>query len=76
MDMINDVQKSTDLEYLKQLEDCVDIDIKNHAKKSDMIKTMMAKSSGISVEEWDKKQLDQFIDLKNKIQKRISELTK
>jgi hypothetical protein len=73
-DINKDIEKSTDVEYLKELERYVDMDIDNIGKDSDVIKKMKAKMRNLSVEEMEKQQKEGFLNLKNKIQKRISEL--
>ena len=71
---IENVKHAVTLEYLVQLEKWVDTDISNVGKDSDVIKQMKAKMHGLSVEELDEKQLKDLTDLKNAIQKRITEL--
>jgi hypothetical protein len=73
-DIYSDIKNSTDIKYLKELEKYVDMDIENIGKDSEVIKKMKAKMRNMSVEQMDKQQMDGFLDLKNKIQKRISEL--
>lgn len=73
-DINKDIETSTDINYLKELEKYVDMDIDNIGKDSDVIKKVKAKMRNISVEEMEKQQLKGFIHLKKKIQNRISEL--
>jgi hypothetical protein len=73
-DINKDIEKSTDIEYLKELERYVDMDIDNIGKDSDVIKKMKAKMRNLSVEEMEKQQKEGFLNLKKKIQNRISEL--
>ena len=73
-DINKDIEKSTDIDYLKELERYVDMDIDNIGKDSDVIKKMKAKMRNLSVEEMEKQQKDGFLNLKKKIQNRISEL--
>jgi hypothetical protein len=74
VDINKDIEKSTDIEYLKELEKYVDMDIDNIGKDSDVIKKMKAKMRNLSVEEMEKQQKEGFLNLKKKIQNRISEL--
>lgn len=69
-----DIEKSTDIDYLKELERYVDMDIDNIGKDSDVIKKMKAKMRNMSIEEMEKQQMEGFLNLKKKIQNRISEL--
>ena len=73
-DINKDIEKSTDINYLKELERYVDMDIDNIGKDSDVIKKMKAKMRNMSIEEMEKQQMDGFLSIKNKIQNRISEL--
>jgi hypothetical protein len=73
-DINKDIEKSTDIEYLKELEKYVDMDIDNIGKDSDIIKKMKSKMRNLSVEEMEKQQKEGFLNLKKKIQNRISEL--
>jgi hypothetical protein len=75
-DINEHIEKSTDIDYLKELEKYVDMDIDNIGKDSDVIKKMKAKMRNISVEEMEKRQQEGFLKLKMKIQNRISELGK
>lgn len=73
-DINKDIEKSTDIDYLKELERYVDMDIDNIGKDSDVIKKMKAKMRNMSIEEMEKQQKEGFLNLKKKIQNRISEL--
>ena len=73
-DINKDIEKSTDIDYLKELERYVDMDIDNIGKDSDVIKKMKAKMRNMSIEEMEKQQMEGFLNLKKKIQNRISEL--
>jgi len=73
-DIDKDIEKSTDIDYLKELERYVDMDIDNIGKDSDVIKKMKAKMWNMSIEEMEKQQMEGFLNLKKKIQNRISEL--
>ena len=75
MDIYKQIKETTDIEYLKQLDKYVDMDIKNIGTESDVIKNMKAKMRGISVQEMEKQNLDGFNDLKERIKNRISELS-
>ena len=50
------------------------MDIDNIGKDSDVIKKMKAKMRNMSIEEMEKQQMEGFLNLKKKIQNRISEL--
>lgn len=73
-DINKDIEKSTDVDYLKELERYVNVDIDNIGKDSDIIKKMKAKMRNMSIEEMEKQQMEGFLNLKKKIQNRISEL--
>lgn len=73
-DINKDIEKSTDIDYLKELERYVDMDIDDIGKDSDVIKKMKAKMRNMSIEEMEKQQKEGFLNLKKKIQNRISEL--
>lgn len=73
-DINEDIEKSTDIDYLKELERYVNMDIDNIGKDSDIIKKMKAKMRNMSIEEMEKQQMEGFLNLKKKIQNRISEL--
>jgi hypothetical protein len=75
MDIRKQIKESTDIEYLKELDKYVDMDIKNIGTDSDVIKKMKAKMRNITVEEMEKQNLDGFNDLKERIKNRISELS-
>jgi hypothetical protein len=75
MDIHKQIKESTDIEYLKELDKYVDMDIKNIGTDSDVIKQMKAKMRNITVEEMEKQNLDGFNDLKKRIKNRISELS-
>jgi hypothetical protein len=75
MDIRKQIKESTDIEYLKELDKYVDIDIENIGKDSDVIKQMKAKMRNITVEEMEKQNLDGFNDLKKRIKNRILELS-
>ncbi len=71
---IEDVQNAITLEYLNDLETWIDVDITNIGNGSDAIRHMKAKMHGMTVEELDRKQLEELTDLKKAVQKRIIEL--
>lgn len=73
-DINKDIENSTDIEYLKDLEKYVDIDINNIGNDSEAIKKMKAKMRNMSIEEMEEKQRSELLKLKKKIQNRISEL--
>lgn len=75
MDIHKQIKETTDIEYLKELDRYVDMDIENIGKDSDVIKQMKAKMRNITVEEMEKQNLDGFNDLKKRIKNRISELS-
>jgi hypothetical protein len=75
MDIHKQIKESTDIEYLKELDKYVDMDIESIGKDSDVIKQMKAKMRNITVEEMEKQNLDGFNDLKKRIKNRISELS-
>jgi len=75
-DIYSDIENSTDIEYLTELEKYVDIDIKKFNNTSDAIKKMKAKMRNMSVEDMEKEQLESLTKLKNKIQERIKEIKK
>lgn len=75
MDIHKQIKESTDIEYLKELDRYVDMDIESIGKDSDVIKQMKAKMRNITVEEMEKQNLDGFNDLKKRIKNRISELS-
>jgi hypothetical protein len=75
MDIHKQIKESTDIEYLKELDKYVDMDIESIGKDSDVIKQMKAKMRKITVEEMEKQNLDGFNDLKKRIKNRILELS-
>lgn len=75
MDIRKQIKESTDIEYLKELDKYVDMDIKNIGTDSDVIKKMKAEMRNITIEEMEKQSLDGFNDLKERIKNRISELS-
>ena len=75
MDIRKQIKESTDIEYLKELDKYVDMDIESIGKDSDVIKQMKVKMRNITVEEMEKQNLDGFNDLKKRIKNRISELS-
>lgn len=75
MDIHKQIKESTDIEYLKELDRYVDMDIESIGKDSDVIKKIKAKMRNITVEEMEKQNLDGFNDLKERIKNRISELS-
>ena len=75
MDIHKQIKESTDIEYLKELDRYVDMDIESIGKDSDVIKKIKAKMRNITVEDMDKQNLDGFNDLKERIKNRISELS-
>lgn len=75
MDIHKQIKESTDIEYLKELDKYVDMDIESIGKDSDVIKQMKVKMRNITVEEMEKQNLDGFNDLKKRIKNRISELS-
>ena len=75
MDIRKQIKESTDIEYLKELDKYVDMDIKNIGTDSDVIKKMKAKMRNITIEEMEKQSLDGFNDIKKRIKNRISELS-
>ena len=75
MDIHKQIKESTDIEYLKELDKYVDMDIESIGKDSDVIKQMKAKMRNITVEEMEKQNLDGFNDLKKRIKNRILELS-
>ena len=74
--IFNQIENSTDIEYLNELEKYIDDDIDNINKDSIKIKQIKAKMRGISVDEMDNLKLKELIKLKTSIQNRISELSK
>jgi hypothetical protein len=66
-DINSDIEKFTDIIYLKELEKCVDVDIDNIGKDSDVIKKMKAKMRNISVDEMEKQSREELLRIKNKI---------
>jgi len=68
------IEQSSDIEYLREIEKYVDMDIENIGKDSDVIKKMKAKMRNLSIEEMEKQQREGFLNLKRKIQNKISEL--
>ena len=75
MDIRKQIKESTDIEYLKELDKYVDMDIKNIGTDSDVIKKMKAKMRNITIEEMEKQSLDGFNDIKQRIKNRIKELS-
>jgi len=73
-DIYQEIASATDIEYLKELNKYVDMDIANIGKESEVIRKMKSKMHGLSPEDYDKKQMTGFTDLKNKIQQKINEL--
>jgi hypothetical protein len=76
MDIYFEIENSTSIEFLTELEKFVDIDIDNIGKDSDIIKEMKAKMRNMSIEQMEKTQLNGFTKLKKTIQDRITELKK
>ncbi len=74
LDIYKQIEYTTDIEFLKELDRYVDMDIDNIGKDSIVIKNMKAKMRNVSIEEMEKQQLVGFIDIKLKIKNRISEL--
>ena len=74
LDIYSHIKNSTDIGWLKKLDEYVDIDISNIGSESDEIRKMKAKMREMSVKDIEKRQLIGFLDLKNKILKRIVEL--
>lgn len=75
MNIYKDIKNSTDLNYLKELDKYVDMDIENVGNESDVIKKMKLKIHNLSsIEEMEKKQIDGLMNLKHRIKKRIQEL--
>jgi hypothetical protein len=75
MDIYKHIKETNDIEYLKELDKYVDIDIENIGKDSDVIKKMKAKMRNITIEEMEKLSLDGFNDIKERIKNRIKELS-
>jgi hypothetical protein len=75
IDIYKHIKETNDIEYLKELDKYVDIDIENIGKDSDVIKKMKAKMRNITVEEMEKQSLDGFNDIKERIKNRIKELS-
>lgn len=75
-DIYSQIENSTDINFLKKLEEYVNMDIENIGKDSDIIKKMKADMRNISIEEMEKRQYDGFLKLKEHIQNRIKELEK
>ncbi len=75
-DIIKQVETSNDLDYLRELDRYVDMDIASVGNESDVIKQMKAKMFNMTVEERERKMLEFFQLLKNKIAERISILSK
>ena len=75
MDIRKQIKESTDIEYLKELDKYVDMDIKNIGTDSDVIKKIKAEMRNITIEEMEKQSLDGFNDIKERIKNRISELS-
>jgi ATP-dependent Clp protease ATP-binding subunit ClpA len=73
-DIYSKIRNSNDIDYLKELEKYVDADIENIGKNSSKIKEMKAKMRGMSVEELEKSQKEGFLDIKNRINKRIKDI--
>lgn len=74
MDIYQQIKDSTDLDFLKELNSLVDIDINNIGSDSDIIKKMKANMRNTSVENMEKKQLSGLMYIKKKIEKRILKL--
>ena len=72
MDIRKQIKESTDIEYLKEMDKYVDMDIKNIGTDSDVIKKMKAEMRNITIEEMEKQSLDGFNDLKERIKNRIT----
>ena len=62
IDIYKHIKETNDIEYLKELDKYVDIDIENIGKDSDVIKKMKAKMRNITIEEMEKQSLDGFND--------------
>lgn len=75
IDIYKHIKETNDIEYLKELDKYVDIDIENIGKDSDVIKKMKAKMRNITIEEMEKQSLDGFNDIKERIKNRIKELS-
>ena len=75
IDIYKHIKETNDIEYLKELDKYVDIDIENIGKYSDVIKKMKAKMRNITIEEMEKQSLDGFNDIKERIKNRIKELS-
>jgi hypothetical protein len=75
MDIRKQIKESTDIEYLKELDKYVDMDIKNIGTDSDVIKKIKAEMRNTTIEEMEKQSLDGFNDIKERIKSRISELS-
>jgi len=69
MKILEKVEKSTDIGYLKILEQSVDIDIEMIKNESTEITDQTD-----TIIWWNKKRLETFTNLKNKIEKRLLEL--
>jgi hypothetical protein len=75
MDIIKDIRKETNVDYLTQLDKFIDMDIENIGKNN-LINEKVALMNGMTLEEYNEKQLIRFKELKSEVQKRIEKLTK
>ena len=69
-----DIEKSTDVEYLKELEKHIDDDIANIGTGNYKLREMKAKMRNMSVEDLEKQQLYTLTKLKLQITDKISKL--
>ena len=69
-----DIEKSTDVEYLKELEQYVDDSIVNIGTGNYKLREMKAKMRNMSVEDLEEQQLHALTELKLKIANKISKL--
>lgn len=74
IDINVDIEKYTDVEYLKKLEKRIDDDIANIGTGNYKLREIKAKMRNMSVEDLEKQQLDTLTKLKLKIADKISKL--
>lgn len=74
IDIHKTITETNDVEYLKELDRYIDIDIQNLKNESNAISELKAKMRNISVEKYKTKQEEGLNEIKQIINKRIKEL--
>ena len=76
MNIKKDIKNATDIDYLKQLNNYIDMDIENVDKDSHIISKMKADREGVSIEDYKKKLLKHLNKIKKLTLNQINEIEK